>query len=162
MPANKKRRLWALGQRAALRVLYNRHGPDNNSSKRLSSTAHSGAWTFVSSAQQTPEQPVKRAGWFENVWEIGMKLNAFATIALFVGLVFASSAYSQPAQTGGPTPSPPGAKVEFIDLKDGAIIARRKPTICSLNSLRSDKISDATSARSECINITPPTSATAS
>ena len=30
--------------------------------------------------------------------------------------------------------------------------ARRKPTICSLNSLRSDRISDATSARSECIS----------
>ena len=31
-----------------------------------------------------------------------MKLDAFATIALLAGLVFASSAYSQPAQTGGP------------------------------------------------------------
>ena len=51
-----------------------------------------------------------------------MKLNAFATIALFAGLVFASSAHSQPAQTGGPTPSPPGARAEFIDLKDGAVI----------------------------------------
>src|SRR5208282_1081133 len=97
-------------------------GPDNNSSKMLGSTAHSGAWTLVSSAQDTPEHPVEQAGWFENVWEIGMKLNAFATIALFAGLVFASSAYSQPAQIGGPTPSPPGAKVEFIDLKDGAVI----------------------------------------
>ena len=51
-----------------------------------------------------------------------MKLNALATIALFGGLVFASSSYSQPAQTGGPTPSPPGAKAEFLDLKDGAVI----------------------------------------
>src|SRR5271169_2954239 len=59
----------------------------------------------------------------EGRWpEIAMKLNALATIALFGGLVFASSAYSQPAQTGGPTPSPPGAKEEFIDLKDGAVI----------------------------------------
>jgi hypothetical protein len=56
-------------------------------------------------------------------WEIAMKLNAFATIALLAGLVFASSAHSQPAETGGPTPSPPGAKAEFIDLKDGALIA---------------------------------------
>ena len=30
--------------------------------------------------------------------------------------------------------------------------ARHKPTICSLNSLRVDRISDATSARSECIS----------
>ena len=29
---------------------------------------------------------------------------------------------SQSAPKGGPTPSPPGAKVEFIDLKDGAVI----------------------------------------
>ena len=50
-----------------------------------------------------------------------MKRKAFA-IALFAGLVSAWSAYSQPAQTGGPTPSPPGAKEEFIDLKDGAVI----------------------------------------
>ena len=51
-----------------------------------------------------------------------MKLKAFARVALFGSLVFASSAYSQPAQTGGPTPSPPGAKEEFVDLKDGAVI----------------------------------------
>jgi hypothetical protein len=51
-----------------------------------------------------------------------MKLKAFARVALFGVLVFASSAYSQPAQTGGPTPSPPGAKEEFVDLKDGAVI----------------------------------------
>jgi hypothetical protein len=51
-----------------------------------------------------------------------MKLNAAATIALLGGLVFASPCYSQPAETGGPTPSPPGAKAEFLDLKDGAVI----------------------------------------
>jgi len=51
-----------------------------------------------------------------------MKLDALATIALFGVLLFAASAYSQPAQTGGPTPSPPGAKAEFLDLKDGVII----------------------------------------
>jgi hypothetical protein len=64
-----------------------------------------------------------------------MKLNAFATIALFVGLVFASSAYSQPAQTGGPTPSPPGAKVEFIDLKDGAVIGPKTTIRFGLNGM---------------------------
>lgn len=51
-----------------------------------------------------------------------MKLNALATIALFGGLIFASSSYSQRAEPGGPTPSPPGAKAEFLDLKDGAVI----------------------------------------
>lgn len=48
--------------------------------------------------------------------------NAWAIVALIGSLAFASSAHSQPAQTGGPTPSPPGAKVEFVDLKDGAVI----------------------------------------
>ena len=51
-----------------------------------------------------------------------MKLNAFAAVALFVGLVFASSAHSQLPRTGGPTPSPAGAKIELLDLKDGAVI----------------------------------------
>jgi Domain of unknown function (DUF4399) len=41
---------------------------------------------------------------------------------LIAGLVFASPSYSQPVETGGPTPSPPGAKAEFLDLKDGAVI----------------------------------------
>ena len=51
-----------------------------------------------------------------------MRLTAWATIAAFCGLLFASPALSQSALKGGPTPSPPGAKVEFIDLKDGAVI----------------------------------------
>ena len=51
-----------------------------------------------------------------------MKLNAFATIALLGGLLVTSHSYSQSAQTGGPTASPPGAKAEFLDLKDGAVI----------------------------------------
>ncbi len=51
-----------------------------------------------------------------------MKLNALTLLALVVGLVYGSSAFSQSAAIGGPTPSPPGAKVEFVDLKDGAVI----------------------------------------
>ena len=43
-------------------------------------------------------------------------------LALIVGLVYGSNAFSQSAAIGGPTPSPPGAKVEFVDLKDGAVI----------------------------------------
>jgi hypothetical protein len=51
-----------------------------------------------------------------------MKRKVFSAVALFACLVVTSSAYSQTAATGGPTPSPPGAKEEFIDLKDGAVI----------------------------------------
>jgi len=54
-----------------------------------------------------------------------MNLNALATVVLLGGFLLASSSYSQPAETGGPTPSPPGAKAEFLDLKDGAVIGPR-------------------------------------
>ena len=47
---------------------------------------------------------------------------AWGTIAVAAGLVFASPAFAQSTLKGGPTPSPAGAKVEFIDLKDGAVI----------------------------------------
>ena len=50
---------------------------------------------------------------------------AWGTIAVIVGLLFASPALPQSATKGGPTPSPSGAKVEFIDLKDGAVIGPR-------------------------------------
>jgi hypothetical protein len=55
-------------------------------------------------------------------WEDGMQVNSWAIIALIGGLLFANPAFPQNATQGGPTPSPPGAKVEFIDLKDGAVI----------------------------------------
>jgi Domain of unknown function (DUF4399) len=51
-----------------------------------------------------------------------MRLTAWAAIAVIAGLVLASPAVSQSTPKGGPTPSPPGAKVEIIDLKDGAVI----------------------------------------
>ncbi len=51
-----------------------------------------------------------------------MKLNAWAVIALIAAVLFASNAYSQSTPAGGPTPSPPGAKVYFVDLEDGATI----------------------------------------
>src|SRR5437868_5942396 len=41
-------------------------------------------------------------------------------VALAVGAVFGTPAPAQPQ--GGPTPSPPGASVYFIDIKDGAVI----------------------------------------
>jgi hypothetical protein len=47
---------------------------------------------------------------------------AWATIVVIAGLLFASPALTQSSPKGGPTPSPPGAKVEFVDLKDGAVI----------------------------------------
>ena len=51
-----------------------------------------------------------------------MRVTAWAAIAVIAGLLLASPAVSQSTPTGGPTPSPPGAKVEFVDLKDGAVI----------------------------------------
>ncbi len=51
-----------------------------------------------------------------------MKLNAWPAFVLIASLVCGSSAFSQSAAPGGPTPSPAGAKVEFVDLKDGAVI----------------------------------------
>ncbi len=39
-----------------------------------------------------------------------MQLNGWAMVALIGSFAFASCAYSQPAPTGGPTPSPPGAR----------------------------------------------------
>jgi hypothetical protein len=41
-------------------------------------------------------------------------------LATMLGVVFACAAQAQPQ--GGPTPSPPGAAVYFIDIKDGAVI----------------------------------------
>lgn len=52
-----------------------------------------------------------------------MKLRGWATtLTVIVSFLFAASAFAQSEATGGPTPSPPGAKVGFVDLKDGAII----------------------------------------
>jgi hypothetical protein len=51
-----------------------------------------------------------------------MGRTAWATIAVIVGLCLAAPAFPQATSQGGPTPSPAGAKVEFIDIKDGAVI----------------------------------------
>ncbi len=51
-----------------------------------------------------------------------MKVTLGAVVALILNIVLASTVMSQTTPTGGPTPSPPGAKVEFVDLKDGAVI----------------------------------------
>ena len=50
-----------------------------------------------------------------------MKIIASGLLSLLVGIALCGAASSQ--QTGGPTASPPGAAVYFIDLKDGATIA---------------------------------------
>src|SRR5271166_2170063 len=71
-------------------------------------------------AQSSPLSSVE-AG-LEDGWEIGMKLKARAIFALIASLVYGLSAFAQSTTIGGPTPSPPGAKVEFVDLKDGAVI----------------------------------------
>lgn len=44
-------------------------------------------------------------------------------LGLFVGLALQTAAFAQ--QKGGPTASPPGAMVYFIDLKDGATIGTK-------------------------------------
>ena len=49
-----------------------------------------------------------------------MKSNVFGAVLVACALIFASCALAQ--STSGRTPSPPGAKVEFVDLKDGAVI----------------------------------------
>jgi hypothetical protein len=51
-----------------------------------------------------------------------MRTFAFAVIAWLTGLAAASVVLAQTNATGVPTPSPPGAAVYFIDLKDGATI----------------------------------------
>lgn len=50
-----------------------------------------------------------------------MRTFACAFVALLLSMTGASMAIAQTA-TGGPTPSPEGAKVYFVDLKDGATI----------------------------------------
>jgi hypothetical protein len=51
-----------------------------------------------------------------------MGRTAWATIAVIAGLLFAGPSFPQATTQGGPAPSPAGAKVEFIDIKDGAVI----------------------------------------
>jgi Domain of unknown function (DUF4399) len=51
-----------------------------------------------------------------------MRAFAAALIALLAGLTATGLAFGQSKATGGPTPSPPGAAVYFIDLNDGATI----------------------------------------
>jgi Domain of unknown function (DUF4399) len=51
-----------------------------------------------------------------------MRLVAWAIVALLAGVATSGNSWGQSNAGGGPTPSPPGAKEYFIDLKDGAII----------------------------------------
>jgi uncharacterized protein DUF4399 len=51
------------------------------------------------------------------------KLIASGTLSLFIGLAANGAAYCQ--AKGGPTPSPPGAAVYFIDLANGATIPEK-------------------------------------
>lgn len=51
-----------------------------------------------------------------------MRAFAFALVALLMSLTAGDMAIAQSNATGGPTPSPAGAVVYFIDLKDGATI----------------------------------------
>jgi len=51
-----------------------------------------------------------------------MRVVGWALLAFFIGVAASGHALAQTNPTGGPTPSPPGAKVYFVDLKDGAVI----------------------------------------
>jgi hypothetical protein len=51
-----------------------------------------------------------------------MRAFASALVALLASLTASSVALGQSKATGGPTPSPPGAMVYFVDAKDGATI----------------------------------------
>ncbi len=51
-----------------------------------------------------------------------MRPLAAGLIAIVICLIASAAAFAQTAAAGGPTPSPPGAMVYFIDLKDGATI----------------------------------------
>ena len=51
-----------------------------------------------------------------------MRSLAAMILALAFGLAAGEVAFAQSNATGGPTPSPPGAAVYFVDLKDGATI----------------------------------------
>jgi hypothetical protein len=51
-----------------------------------------------------------------------MKALAAALVAGLTSLIVVGAAFAQTPMKGGPTPSPPGAEVYFIDLKDGATV----------------------------------------
>src|SRR5260370_1118173 len=51
-----------------------------------------------------------------------MKTIARVIAALLLSAAASNLAFGQSKATGGPTPSPEGAKVYFVDLKDGATI----------------------------------------
>jgi uncharacterized protein DUF4399 len=51
-----------------------------------------------------------------------MRMVAWAIVVLLAGVATSVNSWGQSNTGGGPTPSPPGAKEYFIDLKDGAVI----------------------------------------
>ena len=51
-----------------------------------------------------------------------MRIFVRALLTFMLSMAAADLALAQSKATGGPTPSPEGAKVYFVDLKDGAVI----------------------------------------
>jgi hypothetical protein len=52
-----------------------------------------------------------------------MRMLVWAAIGALLSVAASTTAWAQASDAaGGPTPSPPGAKVYFVDLKDGAVI----------------------------------------
>src|SRR5271157_3148856 len=54
-----------------------------------------------------------------------MRALTLTIMGLLMGFAASQTALGQAALTGGPTPSPPGAKEYFVDLKDGATIGTK-------------------------------------
>ena len=68
-----------------------------------------------------------------------MRTIAYVLAALLSGMIRSQLAFAQSKATGGPTPSPEGARVYFVDLKDGATIGAEDDN--SLWSMRMGKAS---------------------
>lgn len=54
-----------------------------------------------------------------------MRALTLTIVGLLMGFAASQTALGQSTPTGGPTPSPPGAKEYFVDLKDGATIGTK-------------------------------------
>ena len=59
-----------------------------------------------------------------------------AAFSLLISVTTCVAAYGQANARGGPTPSPPGAAVYFIDLKDGATLLPKSTIHFGLRGMR--------------------------
>jgi hypothetical protein len=59
-----------------------------------------------------------------------------ALLVLALLMIGGNPAHAQTATTGGPTPSPPSAKVYFVDLRDGAVIGPKTTIHFGLHGMK--------------------------